>query len=393
MYRIAASNASKGVKSCAWLAAILWSAVLSELAQAAPFTPVSDELVIQLLPQRLSVVRRPGDAVRPGDAAAATTAVQTLIEAARRQGDPRYLGQAAAELRRWEPEATMPVPLLVLRATVQQSLHQFDAALATLALALQRTPMNPQALLTRATILQVRGDYPAAERDCQQLWRLGATVPAQLCLAGVASVNGRAPAADLLLQRVIGGLPDDDHSTRVWAYTLLAESAERQGEQSAAMRYFELAHAVDAGDRYLIAAFCDFLLDQRLPQRVLELTESAVNDDNLQLRRALALRQLGDPRATSLALLLRERHDLAARRGERTHLREAARLALWLEGSAQHALQLAQQNWQQQKEPADLRILLEAATAAHDRTTRVAALNWMRTSGIQDRRLSRLGAA
>jgi Tfp pilus assembly protein PilF len=208
----------------------------------------------------------------------------------------------------------------------------------------------------------------------------------------VASVNGRAPAADLLLQRVIGGLPDDDQSTRVWAYTLLAESAERQGEQSAAMRYFELAHAVDSGDRYLIAAFCDFLLDQHLPKRVLQLTESAVNDDNLLLRRALALRQVGDPRATSLAALLRERHDLAARRGERTHLREAARLALWLEDNAQNALQLAQQNWQQQKEPADLRILLEAATAAHDRTTRVAALNWMRTSGIQDRRLSRLGA-
>jgi tetratricopeptide (TPR) repeat protein len=389
---MAASNASKGVKSCAWLVAILWSGLWSELAHAAPFTPVSDELVLQLLPQRIGVVSRVGAKGRPGDAAAAHAAVQTLIDAARRQGDPRYLGQAAAELRRWEPEATMPVPLLVLRATVQQSLHQFDAALATLALALQRTPMNPQALLTRATILQVRGDYRAAERDCQQLWTLGAAVPAQLCLAGVASVNGRAPAADLLLRRVIGGLPDDDRSTRVWAYTLLAESAERQGKQAAALRYFELAHAVDPGDRYLIAAFCDFLLDQQLPQQVLQLTESAVNDDNLLLRRALALRQLGDPRATSLAALLRERHDLAARRGERTHLREAARLALWLEDNAQNALQLAQQNWQQQKEPADLRILLEAATAAHDQTTRIAALNWMHASGLHDRHLIRLGA-
>jgi hypothetical protein len=363
-------------------------------AQAVPFTPRSDSEVLQLLPQRPTVGR---SAVNSGtsnsDTSAATAAVtvQSLIETARRQGDPRLLGQAEAILSRWPDAGSTPVPLLVLRATVQQSLHQFDQALTTLELALAREPANAQALLTRATILQVRGDYTAASRDCQKLWAAGAPVPAQLCLAGIATATGRANAAESLVLRLLDGVATDDLNTRAWAYSVLADAAERQGNRQAAERYFSAGLATDSGDRYLRAAYADFLLDQQRPEDVLRLTAGADGDDNLLLRRALAWSQLHDGRAAQLVAELRERHDVAARRGERTHLREEARLALWLENKPALALTLAQQNWQQQKESADLRILLESALAARNRSVREQALKWIRNSGFKDARLAALG--
>jgi hypothetical protein len=140
----------------------------------------------------------------------------------------------------------------------------------------------------------------------------------------------------------------------------------------------------------VLAAYCDFLLDQNRPQSVLPLTAAAMNDDNLLLRRALALNQLRDASAASIVAVLRDHHELAARRGERTHLREAARFALWLEGDARRALLLAQENWLQQKEPADFRILVEAAVATRDAAARAMAKQWARTNKLQDERMSQL---
>ena len=46
-----------------------------------------------------------------------------------------------------------PVPVLILRAMLEQRRHDFDAALAHLERVLARQPRHPQALLTKATIL------------------------------------------------------------------------------------------------------------------------------------------------------------------------------------------------------------------------------------------------
>jgi hypothetical protein len=53
-------------------------------------------------------------------------------------------------------------------------------------------------------------------------------------------------------------------------------------------------------------------------------------------------------------------------RGDVSHQREQARFALYLQNEAASALHLAQENRRTQKEPADTRILLEAAIVAKD---------------------------
>jgi len=54
-----------------------------------------------------------------------------------------------------------------------------------------------------------------------------------------------------------------------------------------------------------------------------------------------------------------------------------------VQGDTLRALQLAQQNFAVQKEPADARILLEAALAARLPAAAQPALDWLEASGIE----------
>jgi hypothetical protein len=102
-------------------------------------------------------------------------------------------------------------------------------------------------------------------------------------------------------------------------------------------------------------------------------------NDNLLLRLALAEAQLPDRRA-DLALHrseLADRFDAAHRRRDKLHLREEARFRLALQNDPQAALQLARADWQVQREPADLRVLFEAAIAAGDADTKREVLGWI----------------
>jgi hypothetical protein len=66
---------------------------------------------------------------------------------------------------------------------------------------------------------------------------------------------------------------------------------------------------------------------------------------------------------------------------------------LHLLGEPQAALQLASENWRVQKEPADLRILVEAALAARDAAEIDQASAWLRGTGLEDDQIEKLLSA
>ncbi len=169
--------------------------------------------------------------------------------------------------------------------------------------------------------------------------------------------------------------------------------AVRQGDAARAENHFRAALQAtpEAGsDSYLLAAYADFLLQQQRPQEVMRLLAAHTRADNLLLRYALALQAAKSPLASEHIRMLHLRFDAAMRRGDTVHQREQARFALHLQADAAMALQLALQNWQVQKEPADLRILLEAAIAAHQPEAAKAALAWLKQTGLQDQTLQAL---
>src|SRR5580700_963626 len=172
------------------LAVLAMSGAASAPLIARPYVPTDDEQVLAQLP--------PG--TRHADVFARRLAVDRLdvsvllapfyIEQERATGDLRYLGYAEAVLAPWvaKPE---PVPAaLVLQATLQQSRHEFTAALATLDRSLQARPDDPQAWLTRATVLRVLGRYPEARAACAQFADHADTGLSVICQQGIDALSG-----------------------------------------------------------------------------------------------------------------------------------------------------------------------------------------------------------
>ncbi|MFA9219478.1 MAG: hypothetical protein ACEQSK_20560, partial [Sphingomonadaceae bacterium] len=87
---------------------------------------------------------------------------------------------------------------------------------------------------------------------------------------------------------------------------------------------------------------------------------------------------------------LAARFDAALQRGDTVHQREQARFELHLRHDPRAALALARQNWAVQKEPADVRIFLEAALGAHDQRAAKPVLEWLASHHMEDLRTARL---
>ncbi|NNG22862.1 tetratricopeptide repeat protein [Telluria aromaticivorans] len=384
---------------------VLLAALHSGAAQAAPYIPASGQQVLERLPGRLEPAQRELARLRaeltanPNDLPRATFLARRYIEQARRDGDPRYLGYAQAALAPWwnTARAKAPPDVLVLRATLNQSTHSFDAALADLDEVVRRDAGNAQAWLTRATIQLVTGDYAGARTSCARLFSRTADLVVQTCLASVGSVSGSAGASYERLRRVLAARLDSPAPLRAWAATLLGEMAERLGKHAAAESHFREALAADPQDSYLLAAYADFLLERGRAKEVLRLLADRTLADALLLRYAIALKTVGSPDAVRHTAALRARFEAAQRRGDVVHRREEARFALALDGNPAGAVRLAKLNWAVQKEPADLRILAQAAAGSGDAEAARLVQDWVRRHALEDRSLDAslrsLGAA
>ncbi len=368
-------------------------------ALAAPRVPADDGEVLERLPLRprdpvAAQLRelRAAAAAAPADPAAVAPLARRYFELAMAEGDPRYVGYAQAALAPWADADRAPAEVLVLRALLRQYRHDFEGALADLALAAQRDPQNAEARAWRAAIFMVRADYAAAARECAALATLVDELQATGCSAYVEATTGKARSAYARLFSALQQAPDTGAGQRLWVLTRLAEIAWRLGDATAAERHFRDAMAVDLTDNFLLAAYADFLLEQRRQREVVDLLQERTRSDTLLLRLALAERDLGLPGAARHAQSLGERFAAAAARGERLHLAEEARYQLELHGDAKSALASAAENWKSQREPRDALVLLEAAHAVRDPTAAAPVLDWLARSGYEHERLRRLAA-
>lgn len=375
------------------------TAAVAETAAAAPFRPSDDAQVLERLPTAGSRTARELRrlhaelASSPQNLTLALRVAKRDIAVARGEGDPRYNGYAEAALRPWSKLSNPPSGVIVLRATLRQARHDFPAALADLSRALSEDPRNAQAWLTRAVILQVQGDYTKALGNCLSLARFAETLVTAVCVDGVSGLSGRAAASHDDLQQVLAHAPPGESGEiRLWALTVLAETATRLGDFGAAERHFKEALALGIRDVYLLGAYADFLLDQRRPQEVRSLLEKEVRIDPLLLRLALAEQSLGAAELPGHIADLAEQFAEARQRGDTVHQREEARFTLYLLKQPRDALRLAGANWAVQREPWDARLLLETALAADQPEAALPALDWLTNSHLEDRRLSELAA-
>lgn len=367
------------------VALLLLSPILlgSGATHAAPYRPQDDAQVLERLPA--SRPAAPSRALTPDLAA---RLARVYIERARATGDLRQLGYARGVLAPWWNAGDAPDPVLLMRATLRQSSHDFVGALSDLDRLLQRKPDDAQAQLTLATILRVQGRYAEALDACLALRDSANAFVATLCEQSLRGLQGDANAAaalDWLRPRLAQQPP----AVAAWYYAERAELAARSGEAAQAERLYREALQAHPDDLDLRACFADLLLDTGRAAEARDLIPADTAVDALRLRRALALHALADPAFVPLDADIRAGFAAAQRRGESLHLREEARYTLAVPRDAGRALQLALRNWAVQREAWDARLLIEAAAAAGDPAAAEPVREWMRASGYTDARLER----
>jgi tetratricopeptide (TPR) repeat protein len=286
--------------------------------------------------------------------------------------------------------ATPPAPVLVLSATALQSTHHFDASLAALDRALQAEPSNAQAWLTKATILQVQGKFAPAREACGHLLASAGQVVAISCIANVNSLSGKLAQSYQSLERLYSIA--DSADLRGWIAGQSGEMAMRLNDAAAAERHFVAALEALPGDVYLKAAYADLLLSRRREAEVITLLAENEQQDVLLLRLSIAGKRLQHSRAQQWADTFDARYQAANRSGDSSHLREYARFLLDVRGDANGALEIAKQNWQVQREPADVLVYVNAAQALQTPDAAAEVFAWIRETGYEDRTLPALRA-
>ncbi len=367
---------------------------------AAPYTPASDAEVLERLPIAPAdpVARelrnlRAELAARPSDAALAGRLAGRYFDLAMGQGDPRYIGYAEAALRPWIGAGAIPPNLHVIRAMLRQYRHDFAGALEDLAAALGAEPANVEAHAWRAAIFMVQARYAEARAECAALAPNASELFGAGCFAYVDATTGRTRSAYEKLSAALRDHPEASAGSKLWNLTRLADMARRLGDAKTAERHFRDALALGVTDNFLLAAFADFLLDEKRPAEVVTLLNDWARSDTLLLRLAFAESTLNLPSARKRVQALEDRFAEAALRGEQLHLQEEARFRLHLKRDPPGALKLAAENWKAQREPRDAAILLAAALAARDRPAAQPALDWIERSGFEDPVMRDIAAA
>lgn len=366
------------------LLTIAWATV----AAPAPYLPATDDTVLEQVAarsdlDRLEPLRRRVQA-NPRDLAATLQLAQSFLELGRAAGDPRFTAYAQSTLLPWMTATPIPEPVLVLQATALQNQHQFPAAMALLDRAMQLNPGDPQVWLTRATIFALRNDVGNARRACARLARTADALVALTCLSGIDSRNGRLGTSYKALRQVYA---DDERlpaPLRVWTLTQLADMAERLGDDDAAQRYLRSALRVAPADSFTLAAYADLLIRAARYREAIDLLRGREAQDNLLLRLAIAGHRLQSAAGAHWAQLYADRVEAARRDGDTVHIREQARFALEVQQDAPRALALAERNWSQQREPADLRIYWRAARAAGAAAHETVLRQWLSATHYED---------
>jgi hypothetical protein len=370
---------------------VLVCALATGAAQAAPYTPQSDDEVLERLPFKASAAEgrelrqmRRALAEQPQNMERALALARRYFQLASAEGDPRYVGYAEAAIRPWSDAAEPPVEILVMRALLRQYRHEFDAALGELARAAERDPGNAEVWSWRSAILLVQADYAGARVACGKLAPVASALLATACTTAVDGLSGKAGEAYAKLSRALARRPDADPELKLWIQTRLAEMALRQGRDELAESHFKAGLALGVTDGFILAAYADFLLDHNRPAEVVPMLKEWERSDILLLRLALAERAAKLPSASAHIAMMNERFDASALRGDKLHQQEEARFHLYLQGDARGALRLAEENYRLQREPRDARILMEAALAAKEYAAAQPAIEWLRASGYED---------
>jgi len=300
------------------------------------------------------------------------------------EGDPRYIGYAQSIIKPWNALNSPPIEIILVRGLLSQFSHDFDSASSSFKDVLSKDPVNGEAISWLVDLNIVQANYTEAQKYNQLFLKASLNENKYIYDAVIAGIQGQSKTAYQQLTQFLQSSSKINPELKEWVLIRLAEMAIRLNNPTLAEKHFKEALVMDPQDAFGIAAYCDFLLDQKRMSEVIELTQNKKNSDILLLRLAQAAYMANLNEANSLINALDDRFNAATLRGDRLHLMEESRFQLKLKNNPVKALQLARMNWEKQREPKDARCFLEAAAAAKNAREAQAVLDWMRETNYED---------
>lgn len=354
------------------LVGMLITTLAARAEHSAPYIPTSSNVVLQRVPPTTDSRVRRFEQLRvelqqhPKDVSEAVALARAYIDYGRSTGDARYLGRAMAIIAPIMAQPTPPISVMLVHATILQSRHDFAASRKELDQIFQRDPSNAQAWLTLATVAMVQGDDDVANNACVQLANASSDFMGMMCTASLRSLTGRATQAYELMSMVEDPGPKAPPEIRAWVEGLMAETAARMGNPTAADAHFNSALQWAPDDNFLLADYGEFLIDQGRAQDAVNLVSHDTQSDTSFLVLVSAESALASPRTHADEAEMDARFQSMDQRGDHVFLREESSYLLHVRHEPKEALALAKQDWIVQRSPKDVRVYLEAAIANHD---------------------------
>ena len=355
----------------------------AHIAQATAVRPVDPALE---LAHDLPSYRVPRGAVQ--DVGAAIEQARALMAEGRKRADIRAFAYADTVLAPFAARAAVDSPLALLLADIHQYRHDFNGAALLLDQVLARDPRDSNARLMRAQIRIAQGDGHEALRDCLHLVGREAAWVWSACSAQAYAISGRLSDAQRLLEANLRG--QELLGTRgAWVAGIMAQLAAQVGDHAAEESWLRRALAADADDHVAALALMDLLNAGGRQTEALQLLTGRPASDAYLIRKAQALKSTDAVQARAVMNEMQRRFAESDALGDRSHLRERADFELRF-GDARAALAHAQENFVTQRELTDVRLLLQAAAAAHDPAGGSAAVQWLRETRAQDSQAARI---
>ena len=352
----------------------------SVTTHAAPYRPTDPNQVLAQLPRGFPVMQRAisTDPAAQQDLDAELEQIQSLLNYAYLQGDPRALGQAIAMLQR-QPTSSSDVPRLMLRAQAAQANHQFAEATRLLQTVLQQQPSYSDAHIQLASIALVGGDFKTARQHCEQIRGLDALALRLICLAQVDAMTGKLQATANTLKSLTPLMATLDASQQLWVQLIQADVALRLNDKVWNAQIFS---QLPTDNVPALMARADWLTAQRQWQQIHDLLKNHTEHEGLFIRWLNSKYHLQHADTAIHQKLLTARIQQWRQRNDQAHHREQASYALLAESAAE-SLRLARENWKTQRETADVVIYASAALRSQSQADIQVLLDWARQTGFE----------
>lgn len=314
------------------------------------------------------------------DAHGAARLASIYIQRGTETDDNRFFGLADAMLARHETKEVgkiaRPPEFFRAKARVKSLLHDFAGAREVLGKLVATTPGADDIRRELFFLELLQGEITSAERHCQSAGGFRDQEARTLCSANIILARGMRPPRDVMAQ--ISALAKSGNPAFAgWADDLLLEQAFIDSTKASTPRANQkpskplLDLAVVARDSRMIdkprmSYLADRLIAAGEPQAALELIPATTGNFALAVRWLVANSLAANPAASKggsgdagrLTALCRDTLRIEEERGAVDHHREAALMALFVDGDVERARGHAESNWKIQREWIDAWLLV-----------------------------------